>query len=190
MSKEESQNAPTVETQKQVPSEAPASGSSVQLPKPPILQIDLTKLNPTMLNTAESMGIPLTGILQYVADLQEYNKGVSQTLKSIIENLEPAIKKTVYGMVQAAREQAAQASPSAPISAPSAPPASSMGALAQMLPQLLPLIQGAGNSGDDIFKQMALDSFKSDIAFSRTLKETFLSKIGAKVVNDIAETIT
>lgn len=188
MSKEESQNAQTAETQKQ--SQSDSSAVAPSYPKPPVLSIDIANLNPSMLQTAENLGIPLKAIVKYVSDLQEYNVSVEARLQAIVENLEPAIKKTVYGMVQAAREQAAQAAPSAPISAPSAPPASSMGALAQMLPQLLPLIQGAGNSGDDIFKQMALDSFKSDIAFSRTLKETFLSKIGAKVVNDIAETIT
>lgn len=181
LSKEESQNAPTAETQKQPQSSSTAVAPSY--PKPPVLSIDIANLNPSMLQTAENLGIPLKAIVKYVSDLQEYNVSVEARLQAIVENLEPAIKKTVYGMVQAAREQAAQASPSAPISAPSAPPASSMGAIAQMLPQLLPLIQGG--AGDDIYKQMALEAFRSDIAFSKTLKETILSKLASKAVAEV-----
>ena len=40
------------------------------VPKPPVFPVDVTKLNPSMLETAEGLGIPIKSILKGVDDLQ------------------------------------------------------------------------------------------------------------------------
>jgi hypothetical protein len=101
LSNEVNQNVPVVETAKENVSKPEAAKSSLdfQFPEPPVLKVDLSKLNPDMLNTAKSIGIPLDAILQYITDLQTYNAESAQLIKAIYVNFDSAVQNSVGKML-------------------------------------------------------------------------------------------
>lgn len=184
--KEANPNVPTVEAPKQENSNQTAVKSS--LVEPPVLQIDLTQLDPNMLKMAESMHIPLGAILKYVADLQMYNASVEARLRAILENFEPAVQRTVNKMVEDARNKAA-AAPAPQIAAPTAT------GLGGMLPQLLqmagPLLGNVAAS--DPFTEMAKQQFLANATMSQNFMNTFMQnimgKLGSKVATEVVDSI-
>ena len=121
MSKKENQNVQPVtekkpENSKPVDPADAAKPVEVEFPKPPVLQIDLKSIDPNMLKTAESIGVPIGAILNYVDALQKYNLSVEARLTAIIENFEPAVQKTVMKMVETAKTSPVQAT--APLGSP------------------------------------------------------------------------
>lgn len=189
-------NAPPVTEPKQEqsktenpPVDKPISNSVVE---PPILNIDLKSMDPNLLKTAESFGIPLKAILNYVDALQNYNISVEARLRAIVQNLEPAVEETVNKMVAKARAQALTASQSAPTEGdrqPSAGPAppNAMAGMLNILPQLMPLITGAASQ--DPFAEMAktyfLEQMKDSQAFMKAFQQTALSKLAGKMANEL-----
>lgn len=159
------------------------------LPKPPVLPSSLRNLDAGLLATAEGFHIPLKDILTYVGELEAYNASVEARLNGIIEQFDPAVKAVVGNMVKEAQEQAQkQAQSQQMLPSNAANPSNPMGMLGQ-LAQLGQLFGLGGGGGQDELRTLAMDSLKADIAFSRELKNTFMAKLGSKVVNQLVDAV-
>ena len=166
------------------------------VPKPPVFPVDVTKLNPSMLETAEGLGIPIKSILKGVDDLQKYNFelanyniSVESRLQTIVSNFEPAVKATINKMVA----EAQKTTPPAPLPTPStsSPVSGSQPNALGMIGQLAPLLtQYLGGAQQDPFIELAKQSFLEDAALARTFFKGFmqnaLGKMGSNLANDVA----
>lgn len=189
LSKEESQNVQTVAEPKQENPPKPVAASvEGSMAKPPIMQIDLKKIDPNMLKTAENIGVPIGAILKYVADLQEYNISVEARLQAIVNNFEPAVQKTVLNMVNDQRAKAQEQIQQQQAAAPAGSSQPQGGLMAGLLPELLKMVGGTQASSDP-FAEMAKSWFMEEMAASRAFKKSFdatvLAKLGSKLAAEV-----
>ena len=191
LSKEVNQTAQPVTEQKSE-NKPVQNANTVSYPKPPVLQVDLTKLDEGMLATAESFGIPITAIIQYVDSLQTYNSSVEARLQAIIENFEPAVQKAVMNMAK--QVQQAQQTQIQPTTAPLVNSASSAptGIAAMLLPilqnpQILQALTGTvqSNPQNELYNQLITETLKAKVNEIINPPSNPFEELGKALVNQI-----
>lgn len=197
LSKDQNQNVLDAAEQKPENStikEAPA----VSYPKPPVLQVNLASLDPNMLKTAESLGIPLTAIVRYVSDLQEYNASVEARLDAIVQNFEPAVQASVGRMIAKAREEVQKQQQAAPAAAAGSPGGgmSPVGLIKEYGPLLKDFLNGGGGGGVNLgaeFQQKLADSLVEsalgDFALGKTIRLKVTETLGASIGKSVGEAV-
>ena len=203
LSNNPNQNVQPVTEEKQ---ENSATKADVQFsfPEPPVLQIDMSKLDSNMLKTAESIGIPLSAILKYVSDLQEYNAQTAQLVKAMYVNFDQAVQSSVGKMIaDAQKKQAAQPAvigQSQQTQPVAGQPAGGFNptALLQYLPQILQMagLGGGGGTGaifgEEFLKtlqQGMIESALGDLALGKAIRTKVTESLGVNVGKAIAEKV-
>jgi len=173
----------------------------ITFPKPPVLQIDFAKLDANMLKTAESVGIPLTAILKYVSDLQQYNAQSATMLEAIYRNFDAAVRNSVGKMINEAQAKQAQAPPAlgsaTPRTSGGTGAANIVGLLKDpLVGQLLQAFGGGGGSsnifGDEFMKLMQqglVDSALGDMALGKAIRQKVTESLGVNLGKKLGEQV-
>ena len=179
LTKTPKKNVPTVtkptEDAETVPSEQP------QAP----MAFDLSKVDPEILKTADKMGIPLGAIIQWANSVENRLQLMQDQMPQQIQQaMEQAIENARQKQIQQYRETVQQGGGS---------PTPGPGVMS-LLGQLAPLLGGGGQDSEmvNLTKEMMkvnIESMKTDIGFSKAIKNALVAKITGKAIGSTAEKI-
>ena len=165
----------TTDDTKVVPSEQPKE----------VTPFDLSKVDPKKVKLAEEMGIPVGQIITWA-------QTVEARLNAIQENLPQQVQTAMEQAIENARQkQIQQYKETVQTGGGSAPPGAGVMSL---LGQLAPLLGGGGADQEmmNLTKEMMklnMESIRTDISFSKALKNALVSKVAGKAIGEAAKSI-
>lgn len=186
-------NVPPVKEEKQNSEDkAPeAVPETQQEPAEPSIETLLSGIDPSKLEMAESFGVPIRGIIQYMSYQEQKSKALE---KAIIQTQEYLVKMGAsFSKLEpliAASQQIQQAGASVP--AGSGGGGASSGLLQLLLSQLT---KSGGDSNplginlQQLIVESAVTGIREDLAFSRTVKRKILENMGVKVAEEVTGNI-
>jgi hypothetical protein len=167
----------------------PKTESQNPFPKPPVLPIDMSKVSPDMLKTADSVtGIPISALPQYFSDLEAYHQGIEARMNvilDVLQHFDEGVKTSVGKMIKDP--------PTAfvPPAGAAGGQSNMMAGIMQSLPQLMQMF--GGTAGSDPFTEMAktvmMESFKESLSFNKAFQQAILSKLGGKMTDQVVESV-
>lgn len=162
---------------------------SGEVPVKPPMAFDISKIDPKTLKMAEDVGIPIVEIIQWA-------NSVEQRLEIMQNQMPQQIRGALEQAIEAQRQKQMEQIRAMQTTQPSVEGGGG-GNIQSLLPLILQGLSGGGGGGGDsellqLSKEMMklnMDSIRTDIDFSKALKNALVAKIAGKAVGAAAESV-
>ena len=163
-----------------VPSEQPKEAPS------PAMPIDLSKLDPKKVKMAEDLGIPVGQIINWMGTVEARFNAIQEQMP---QQIQQAMEQAIQNAQQRQREEYVKAAKEGRV-----PQGGGGGGFFGAL--LEKAVLGGGGGADEEMMQLTKDmmklnmeSIRTDISFSKALKNALVSKVAGKAIGEAAKNI-